>query len=162
MLEETATVVEAAEGRAMVMAERKSSCGHCSANQTCGTSVLSNYVGKRSMGMWVIDPVGVKAGEQVIIRLQEGGLLLGSLTVYLLPLVLMIGFAMLGEGLAGNLGWNHEASAIGFSGLGILISYGWLRRFNRRIANSDLYRPVIVKRVSDTQYIELTSIIKQN
>jgi sigma-E factor negative regulatory protein RseC len=162
MLEETATVMETGEGRARVMAERKSACGHCSANQTCGTSVLSKYIGKRSMGMWVTDPLGVQKGEQVVIRLQEGGLLLGSLAVYLLPLVLFIGAAMLGDSLAGNLGWGHEATAISFALLGLLVSYAWLRRLNRRIADNERFRPVIVERRASVSYIDMNSLGKLN
>lgn len=162
MLEETATVMETEAGRARVVAERKSACGHCSANSTCGTSVLSKYIGKRSMGMWVTDPLGVKSGEQVIIRLQEGGLLLGSLAVYLLPLVLLIGFALLGDALADNMAWGHEASAMAFALLGLLLSYAWLRRFNRRITDSERYRPVIVRRVRDLSYVDVKSLLKTN
>jgi len=162
MLEETATVMETAEGKAKVVAERKSACGHCSANSTCGTSVLSKYIGKRSMGMWVTDPIGVEQGEQVTIHLQEGGLLLGSLAVYLLPLILLIGFAMLGDSLAANMGWDHEASAMSFALLGLLLSFTWLRRFNRRISDSDRYRPVIVKRLGGVSYIDMKTLITSN
>jgi len=162
MLEETATVMETAEGKARVLAERKSACGHCSANTSCGTSVLSKYIGKRSMGMWVTDPLGVEQGEQVLIRLQEGGLLLGSLAVYLLPLVFLIGFAMLGDSLADNMAWDREGSAMLFALLGLLLSFTWLRRFNRRIADSDRYRPVIVKRLGGVSYIDMKTLIKPN
>jgi sigma-E factor negative regulatory protein RseC len=162
MLEETATVLETAQGKARVTAERKSSCGHCSANQTCGTSVLSKYVGKRSMDMWVKDPLGVQPGDEVLIRMEEGGLLMGSLAVYLLPLLLLIGFALLGDSMAGNLDWNREATAITFAVIGAFISYLWLQRFNRRIAASDRYRPVIVERVTAVSYIDMKTLLKPN
>ena len=159
MIEETATVLE---GKARVAAIRKSSCGHCSANQTCGTSVLSKHIGKRSMEMWVTDPMGVSPGEEVVIQMEEGGLLLGSLAVYLLPLLLLIGAAMFGESMARNIGWDSEATAITFAVIGAFISYLWLQRFNRRVAASDRFRPVIVQRHIAASYIDLKTLIKPN
>ena len=161
-MEESATVLETTPGKARVTAERKSSCGHCSANQTCGTSVLSKHIGKRSMEMWVNDPIGVHPGDQVVIRIEEGGLLLGSLAVYLLPLLLLIGSAMFGEYMARNIGWDSEATAISFAVIGMLLSYLWLKRFNRRISASDRYRPVVVQRHTPVSYIDMKTLIKPN
>ncbi|MBD3670567.1 MAG: SoxR reducing system RseC family protein [Gammaproteobacteria bacterium] len=152
-MEETAIVMQVREGEAMVSAQRQSACGHCSVNSSCGTSVLSRHIGKRSMQMWVSDPIGVKEGDTVTIQIQEGGLLLGSLAVYLLPLLLLMAAALLGEAVARNLMLDSEITSIVFAASGLLIASMWLRHFNRRIKSSERYRPTIIKRTNTINFI---------
>ena len=148
MMEEQARVIEIGDGRVRIQAQRQSSCGHCSANNSCGTSVLSRHIGQRSLDMWVDDPIGVAVGDEVVIQLQEGGLLQGSLLIYLIPLLLMIVFALLGESLSTGLGLTSEGLVIAMSMLGLAVAFAWLRSQNKKMQHDRRYRPVIIRRLS--------------
>lgn len=156
MIEETSRVIAVKHGQAFVSALRQSSCGHCSARAGCGTSVLSRYVGRRSMEMWVDDPIGVEVNDEVVIQMHEGGLLKASFLLYLLPLLLFIGFAMLGEHFSQNLRLDSEWLIIGFSLFGLLTAYAWLRRFEQKIIHDNQLRPVIIKRITPFSIVPIS------
>lgn len=153
MIEETSRVIAVKEGQAFVSALRQSSCGHCSARSGCGTSVLSRYVGRRSMEMWVDDPVGVAVNDEVVIQMHEAGLLKASFLLYLMPLLLFIGFALVGEQLSQNLGLTTESLVIIFALLGLVSAYAWLRRFEKQIIDDNRLRPVIIKRLNTISFM---------
>lgn len=140
MIEQTATVVRTEGSLAWVEAERQSSCGQCAARKGCGTAVLANVLGRRAARMPALNPVAARPGEQVVIGLDESAMLRGAVVVYLLPLLALIGGAVLaspgGDGLAilGGVG-------------GFLTGLWGLRRFQRRIEYNPRYRPVILRRV---------------
>lgn len=156
MMEETAMVLEVREGQAYVSAHRQSSCGHCSARSGCGTSVLSRYIGRRSMQMWVDDPIGVNINEEVVIHLPEAGLFNASFLFYLLPLIVFIGFAILGEHMTQTIGLDSELLVIGFAISGLAISFAWLHRAEKKIIHDNQLRPVIIKRSNSFSVIPLS------
>ncbi len=140
MIEQTATVVRTEGPLAWVEAERQSTCGQCAARKGCGTAVLTEVLGRRAARMPALNPIEARPGEQVVIGLDESAMLRGAVAVYLLPLLTLLGGAILaspgGDGLAilGGLG-------------GFLIGLWGLRRFHRRIARNPRYQPVILRRV---------------
>ncbi len=140
MIEQTATVVRTEGPLAWVEAERESSCGQCAARKGCGTAVLANVLGRRSARMRALNPVEARPGERVVIGLEEGALLRGALAVYLLPLLTLIGGAMLGAP------YGDGAAVAGGLG-GFLLGLAGVRRFSRRIARDPRYQPVILRRV---------------
>ncbi|MDH5184648.1 MAG: SoxR reducing system RseC family protein [Gammaproteobacteria bacterium] len=147
-MEESARILKVREGEAYVTALRQSSCGHCSARSGCGTSVLSRYIGRRSMEMWVDDPIGVDVNDEVVIQLHETGLFKVSLLFYLLPLILFIGFALLGDHITQLLKFNSEALVIVFAIVGLITAFMWLHRTEKKIIHDNRLRPVIIKRAN--------------
>lgn len=147
MIEEQATVVAREGDYVWLEAQRASVCGACSVSKGCGTSALASLFGRRAARTRALDPLGVKVGEQVVIGLQEGALVQGSVAVYLVPLLAMLGFALLGEALAGQ--W-HAGSGEGLSAVfgifGLFVGGVWLRGFTRRIARDRRYQPVVLRR----------------
>lgn len=157
MMEESARILAVREGEAYVSALRQSSCGHCSARTGCGTSVLSRYIGRRSMEMWVDDPIGVDLNDEVVIQLHEKGLLKTSLLFYLLPLILFIAFALLGEHMTETLDMDSELLVIAFASLGLAIAFTWLRRTEKKIIHDNRLRPVIIRRSNTFSIITLSN-----
>lgn len=121
MIEEQAVVAKIEGDYVWVQTQRKSSCGHCSAKNSCGTHVLSKILGNKTPQVRcrnaLAQSVGTKSvgknctqkestenivnslkkGDQVIIALEESAVLRGSFLIYFLPLVMMIasgGFAV--------------------------------------------------------------------
>lgn len=144
MIEENAHVLRVSPGVAWVEAQRQSACGSCQVRGGCGTSVLASVMGKRQNSVRALDPVGVQAGDQVLIGLQERALVRASFSMYLLPLVgLFVG------GFIGQLLDSHgEAWTILLGMLGLLAGFGLVRWFYRKIRNNPAYQAVIIKRVT--------------
>lgn len=146
MIEETGIVV-AREGEfAWVEAQRGSVCGACSVSKGCGTSALARLLPNRSARTRALNSAQADVGEHVVLGLNEGALLQGSVAVYLVPLLSLVGFAVLGETLAGQWLIGSEAWTIGFGALGFLAGGFWLRGFTRRITRDPRYQPVVLRR----------------
>ncbi len=140
MIEQVATVVRLEGDRAWITAERESSCGQCSLRKGCGTAVLANVLGKRSVNLCALNPVQAQPGERVIIGLDENAMLRGAVAVYLVPLLALIAGA-------GLLAGQGDGTAVAGGVLGFLAGLFWLRRFNRRIRRDPRFQPVILRRL---------------
>ena len=144
MIEETAHVVETQGEYAWVETERRSSCGSCSA-KGCGTGALSKILGRRSQRLKVLNPIDAKAGDTVVLGIHEQALLKGSLAVYIVPLLAMLGGALLGEGLAPQWGSDSEAMSLLFGLFGLAAGFFWLHRYNRRLSRDERFMAVILR-----------------
>ncbi|MGM0594512.1 MAG: SoxR reducing system RseC family protein [Pseudomonadota bacterium] len=145
MIEQSAHVV-ALEGEfAWVETERQSSCSSC-ATKGCGTGALSKVLGARRQRLRVANPVGAKTGDTVVLGIREEALLQGSLMVYILPLILMLAGGLLGEMLAPQWLLPAEGMSLFFGGLGLLLGFILLRRFNRRAEQDPRFNAVILRK----------------
>lgn len=141
MIEQNARVIEVEGAFAVIETERVSSCGSCASSKSCGTSALSKVLGHQVNHIRVINQINAKAGDQVIVGLQESALLRGSMAVYLVPLLGLILGGMLAQ-LAGEGG--DIASGLG-AACGFLLGFVWLRRFSDKVAKDDRYQAVIIR-----------------
>ncbi len=157
MIEETAHVVAAKGDNAWVETERRSSCGSCSA-KGCGTGALSKVLGTKVQRLEVRNPIGAQAGETVILGIEEGVLLKGSLMVYILPLALMLVGGLLGETLAPQWESDPEGLSLLFGALGLLLGLFWLRRYNSRCAKDPRFSAVILRRVASSGTVKPLSM----
>lgn len=99
MIEETARVIAIENNQLLLEAETRAACNACAAKQGCGTSVLSKWVGRKFTRFQAPNTVNARVGDEVVVGLAEEAMLKGSVFVYLLPLLAMIGFALLADGL---------------------------------------------------------------
>jgi sigma-E factor negative regulatory protein RseC len=158
VLEETARVVEVADGAIWVETQRRSTCGSCSARKGCGTAAISRALGKRRSIVRVLADMPLKAGDQVVIGIRERALVKGSLAVYAVPIALLLLGALLGELGAQRFLWQSAEAAsliLGISGFaaGLL----WLRRFTRRIRYDTDYQPVVLRKTAGQPVIMITT-----
>jgi len=160
MIEETATVIRCEDGVAWIEAQRQSTCQACAANKACGTAVLASWLGRKAVHVRAINTLGAKPGEQVRVGMQESALLSGSLRVYLLPIVLMLVFAMLGSVVAEHLLWSADITSVVFAIAGLLLAALLLRRFTRQIANDVRYQPIILQRLGVVPSTHFTPQLK--
>lgn len=96
MLKTTATVTKVDGDLAWVHTRRQSTCGSCTANKNCGVSFLDSFF-KKSVELKLNNVMSAQVGDEVEVGVQEQVLITGSLLVYLVPLLFMFGFAVLGE-----------------------------------------------------------------
>ena len=103
MLIETGRVVAVDPAGLWVETIRQSTCGSCQAQKGCGHGLL-NRIGDGKRGyirVWPGDkgPGDCAVDDQVLISIPEEVILRGSLVVYMLPLLCMLGGAAAAVGL---------------------------------------------------------------
>lgn len=153
MIEERAEVTASHPPYALVVTQRSSSCSGCS-TKGCGTGVLSELFAARSQEMKVLNPIDARAGEQVVLGLEEGALLRGSLAVYMVPLLTMIAGGVLGEVLAPllSLPQGSEYLSLPAAFAGLAAGFFWVRRFGRRMMNDHRFMAVILRRADEIPF----------
>lgn len=133
---------------AEVEGQRRSTCGGCAVNGACGTSLIARYFGRRRSLLMAHNAIGAEPGDHVVFGLPEGMLLEASFVAYLVPLLAMMGGAILGDYLAGLWAPAYAQGISVLSGFGALaVALVWLRGFGRAKALDNSYRPRILRRV---------------
>lgn len=143
MIESPARVTRVEGDAAWVVSEAPSSCGACG-GKGCGSSVFARVFNPREPEIQVDNSIGAEAGEQVVLGLPEGALLRAVAASYLMPLLLLIA----GAGLGQFLGGEPMAAWGGLSGL--VLAGIWLARFGRGARGMALPHPVILRRGATT------------
>lgn len=151
MIEQTAKVVSIKQGYAWVLPAGAKDCGSCAsvkngrAGGSCSSAGLFTFFRPTAEKVYVSNPLHAKPGDEVVIGMQGNALLLYSVFAYLLPLLSMIAFALLGKELFTLLNLHADAGAIlaGICGLfsGLRIA-AWQAS---RVARSEDNQPVILR-----------------
>lgn len=145
MIEERGRVIFAEAGYAWIEAERRTTCGSCIANQECGTATLAKVLGQRRTRLRVLTPIPVQAGDEVIIGVAENALIRSSLTVYMVPLLMMFVGALVGD----------RVFSVDSEGMIVLLAIGglwggfvgvWL--LTRGMQTDSRFQPVVLRRLS--------------
>jgi len=125
-MEQTATVIDVVGHDALVQGRRASACGQCAGQSACGT--LGSWV-ERHSEMRVANPLGARAGDEVIVSVADGVLMRAAIRLYGMP---MLGFFMMGffvRYLAFYFGATApELWAAGGALAGMMATLVWLRR----------------------------------
>ena len=140
MIEEPAVVTRIDNGQVWIKPSQSGACGSCMQQSSCGTASLSKWLPKREFAV-DCDRI-LKVGDQVIVAIDDSHLLLGSLLLYVLPLLT----TLVGVGLASTLlpyavsdAWLPEIA------LSILLSTFWvIHYFQSFLLLHFCFRPQIV------------------
>ncbi|MFK5894173.1 MAG: SoxR reducing system RseC family protein [Pseudomonadota bacterium] len=157
MIEEQAQVISVDKNDshfAWVETQRKSSCGNCEGKSSCGTQVLSKFLGQRANNVKVLNPNHAKKGDRVIIGIDEQSLLSGSFYLYFVPLFVMIVFSLLGTVLSRSLNLGYtlvDVGAISGAIVGFIIG-GWLSR-KKITSDPKQYQAKIIKVLNSNSHI---------
>jgi sigma-E factor negative regulatory protein RseC len=117
MLETRAIVVRLDGQHALVQADQGNGCEQCN-GKGCGTGKLSRLFCSKPRQFRVDNPINADIDDEVIISVAEGAILHGIGMVYLLPLMLLVIGAMLGNQWADQAEQRDAYSAVGaLSGL---------------------------------------------
>ncbi|MCK4866240.1 MAG: SoxR reducing system RseC family protein [Gammaproteobacteria bacterium] len=147
MITENATVVSIENNQTWIETQRKSACGQCSANKGCGTSVLSKVIGNKLSKMKAINKINAQVGDEVIVGLNESSLLKGAFVIYMLPLLFLFLFSIVGQFVAQNIGIpNDELLVIIFAAVGFFLGMKKVKSFSTSIEKNESYQPVILKK----------------
>ena len=129
MIEEPARVVRVVDGVAEIVTLRQGTCNTCSAKSGCGTSLLAAWLPARQLSFHIGNDIGARAGDRVVVGLDERLLQRSSLLLYAAPLVGLMTGAISGERLFPQFGWPSELGAVLLGLLGLIVSLGLVRRF---------------------------------
>jgi sigma-E factor negative regulatory protein RseC len=119
MIEARVRVVSAANGTAWVSSSESSGCSACQSQSSCGISGLGKYLSRRRPDL-PIRQLDAKAGDELLVCVDESELLRASLFAYLLPALLaVIGAAVADAGGASDLVAALAALLAFISGLAV-------------------------------------------
>ncbi len=153
MLVETGRVVAVEQDGVWVETLRKTTCGACSARKGCGHGLL-NEVSAGSKGLVrVLVGNDLQAShchvdDQVEVTLPEEVILRGSLIVYIMPVLMMLGGAALASRVPGMSALLSEdlQSLLG-AGIGFGLGFGLVRLHARLHRHNAALQPKLLRRV---------------
>lgn len=134
MVFEQATVLAVEPGIAWLSAQQRSACDSCRAQSGCGQAVLSRLMRREGQAVRALLPpelqAWVAAGSEVTVAIPMHTIVLGSLFIYVLPIVGLL----LGATLFSMLAVPEPVVALG--GLAGLVGGGVLVRYISRLVSS--------------------------
>ena len=146
MIEEKARVIAVENNQLLLEAETRAACNACAAKQGCGTSVLSKWVGRKFTRFQAPNTVNARVGDEVVVGLAEEAMLKGSVYVYLLPLLAMIGFALLADGLISTDTASRDLLVLVFAAAGFVLMLFFSRWFLSTNSNRSKLTPVVLRK----------------
>lgn len=145
MIEEQAVVVAIDSGRAHLEIRRNAPCGLCGTTQGCGVSLWGRLFKRADGGFWTANNLQANVGDVVVIGIQEGALLAGSLTAYVVPLLLLCAGALVGSWTVGSRA-NSDLYAVIGAAVGLLVGFVWVKIYTSRRHQDGRYQPVMLRR----------------
>ncbi len=100
-VQETAIVSHIKDDYAFLKRNGSSGCGGCTLTSTCGSVSLFSF--NPDTNLKVMNTLGLRAGDSVIVNMPSGKLMLGTVLIYLLPLLALFSFAVIGKMLVGEI-----------------------------------------------------------
>ena len=98
MIEEKAVVVSSNAQYAWIAPLESSKCSGCTSASSCSTSFLSSILERKAQRTIRIDNLdNVSVGDNVIVGIHSVNLLWGTIIAYLLPILCLIVFALIGQ-----------------------------------------------------------------
>lgn len=101
LAEEIATVSFIKDGYAYLKTSSVSACSSCSAKSACGARTISQP--SSTYNLRLENKLDLKKGDSVILGMESNRLLLGTVSMYILPLIMLFIFSYIGKILAGEL-----------------------------------------------------------
>ncbi|WP_394244065.1 SoxR reducing system RseC family protein [Vibrio astriarenae] len=150
-LAQVTSVQPAAQGwKATLSCEQKTSCSSCASKSSCGTGVVSSAVGNKTLTWQLLTEQKISVGDTVEIGLPERSLLSFAAVTYLLPLVMLVLGAMLGQIWLQPMLGAGEGAIILLGALGALTGFLLARRYVR-LREKDTSQQVILLRILGSQ-----------
>ncbi len=142
MIEEEGIVSEIVGDTAKVAILKKSACEQCAASGVC-------HPGDQDL-MEAANPLGAKKGQKVKIAVAPQVYLQASIILYGIPMAVFIAGAIIAKKL--SMQYGHEANsdlwAFIAGAVCLLISFIFIRTYNKKVEKTQKYKPVIVEILS--------------
>ena len=147
MIEEQAQVVEIRGNQLVLQAQTQSACGSCAASKGCGTSVLSKVVGRKFTRFQAENNIDAEVGDTVVVGISEDALLKGSVVMYIIPIMGMLGFALVADYYLDAL-VEYRDLAIAASGIiGLVFGSLLSKWYFQRQSSVQRFAPVVLRKI---------------
>ena len=123
---------------AWVKTSKSSACKACSASSSC--TAMGN-----EMKVQALNIAGAQEGDRIMLSFGNASLLKATFLLYVFPILCLIGGAFVGQELATNYRWNESATAAAVGFLCFLGAVFFVKIRANQMADSDNYRPKIVR-----------------
>jgi sigma-E factor negative regulatory protein RseC len=140
MIEEEGIVMETAGGMAKVSILAKSACEKCASAGVCHPEGEDSY-------MEAANPLNAKKGQKVKVVVAPQVFLKASIILYGIPMAVFVAAAIIGKNVGLKYGGEAQSDLWAFlSGMAfMLVSFFFIRRYNRKVEKTQEYKPVIVE-----------------
>lgn len=148
MIEEAGLIVRRQGGWAEVETERRTSCGHCAAQTSCGVSSLDRVLGRRERRFLALNRIAAEPGQRVVVGIPDGAVLSAAVAAYLIPILALIAGSIVAQEAAVRLAWTApDAVSLGGGLLGLTAGLLWLALFSRARRGDGRYQAVVLRLV---------------
>ncbi|MCT2530059.1 SoxR reducing system RseC family protein [SAR92 clade bacterium H921] len=151
MIIETGTVISVESDSVWVETIARSTCDACSAQKGCGQRVLSQLTGETNRIRVLLNsqsPSDVVTGQSVTIGIPEDVIVVGSMLVYMVPILAsVIGAWIMGE--------QGDAAGIVGAAVGLLAGGMLVSLQSRRTWNDLRHNPVLLQDHSEKRILDL-------
>jgi sigma-E factor negative regulatory protein RseC len=143
MATEQGVVIKTDAGATWVKTTKTGACEGCSARGSCHSSG-----GSEEAEVEVINEVGAKVGDRIVLSFETGSLLKATFLLYMFPILLLIFGAVIGQETASYFDFNPSgfAAVTGFSFFGAALLIVKLKA--NQLAQKKEYQPKIIKIVN--------------
>jgi sigma-E factor negative regulatory protein RseC len=140
MIEEEGIVIETTGGLAKVAILAKSACEKCASSEVCHPQGEDSF-------MEASNPLGAKKGQKVKVVVAPQVYLKASIILYGIPMTVFVTAAIIGKNLAQKFSGEAHSDLWAFlSGMALMVvSFFFLRRYNKKVERTQEYKPVIVE-----------------
>ncbi len=142
MIEEEGIVAEIVDGMAKVAVMKKSACEQCAASGVC-------HPADQDL-MEAANPLGAKKGQKVKVVVAPQVYLKASIILYGIPMAVFIAGAIIAKNLALRMGSEANSDLWAFIAgmVCLLVSFLFIRSYNKKVEKTQKYKPVIVEILS--------------
>lgn len=137
-MSEAKGIVTAIDGEYAIVRTDEGGCGRCHEKGGCGGVSVGRMFCSTPQTWRVLNPRKAGVGERVSIAVDEGAVSASALLIYVLPLLLLIGGAVLGAALFADSGGIFGGIA------GLLIAWRWVAHYQKRRHCDSRFHPHIV------------------
>jgi sigma-E factor negative regulatory protein RseC len=145
MIEEVAVVVKIEDHQVWVQSGQNSACGGCQQKASCTTNAIGSVLKKKSVP--VDCDIQLKAGDEVMVAIDENLLLRASLLLYLVPLIALFTGAGIADWLLADNQPYADLWIAGSALLGFLLSLWLINKAQSLLILNYYARPVIVRKL---------------
>lgn len=142
MIKETGRIIAIDKDSLWVETINRSTCGSCAAEKGCGQSLLAKWGAKNAYIRVLLgdrETTSVQVNDAITIGIPEDVIVKSSLLLYILPVVLLVAGAAIGQSL-----YQSDLAAIAGSAVGLAAGAGIVAFRSAVIRRDPRLQPVII------------------
>lgn len=157
MIEEIGLITAVDKDHIWVETKINTTCNSCQVQNDCGTGAVAKTFAPKTEQLILRCEAHPQVGQKVKLGIEEHQLLGASALMYLLPLLTLVGSALLGQWILPQMGLQHELWIVTFAFLATFVCFAWLRKH----ASEDVHQRFSPKLLAILPQEEELIVVKQ-